>query len=111
VSLRDLPKREHSPNGDDVLGAFAFGFQHVKLFGLRIERVESFIINLFALIALIVFVIRIPLLLVASSLRTFARLRSFGFNEALKKISPTVTENLAGPFSKRNGSLHVCMHH
>jgi hypothetical protein len=33
-------------------------------------------------------------------------LRSFGFNEALKKISPTVSEDLAGPFSKRNGSLH-----
>src|SRR5262245_3767797 len=35
------------------------------------------------------------------------RLRSLGLNEALKKISPTVSENLAGPFSKRNGSLHV----
>jgi hypothetical protein len=58
------------------------------------------------LIALIVFVIRIPLLLVSSPPRIFARLRSFGFNEALKKISPTVSENLAGPFSKRNGSLH-----
>jgi hypothetical protein len=58
---------------------------------------------LFALIALIVFVIRIPLLLVSSPPRIFARLRSFGFNEALKKISPTVSENLAGPFSKRSG--------
>jgi hypothetical protein len=50
---------------------------------------------LFAFIALIVFVIRIPLLLVSSPPRTFARLRSFGFNKALKKISPTVSENLA----------------
>jgi hypothetical protein len=53
----------------------------------------------FALIALIVFVIRMPLLLFSSPLRTFARLRSFGLKKALKKISLTVSENLAGPFS------------
>jgi len=44
-----------------------------------------------------------PLLLVSSPPRTFARLRSFGFNEALKKISPTVSENLRAAFSKRSG--------
>jgi hypothetical protein len=49
-----------------------------------------------ALIALIVFVVRIPLQLVSSPPRTFVRLRSFGLNKALKKISPAVSENLAG---------------
>jgi hypothetical protein len=33
----------------------------------------------------------------------FARLRSFGFNEALKKLSPTVSENLAGPLRQKAG--------
>jgi hypothetical protein len=56
-----------------------------------------------AFIALIVFVIRIPLLLGFIAAPNLCRLGSFGFNEALKRISPTVTENLAEPFSKRNG--------
>jgi len=36
----------------------------------------------------------------------FARLRSFGFNGALRKISPTVSENLAGPLRQKPSGAH-----